>query len=129
MLVKPPGWDNRLLWAALFLSGLLLELFGVLVCEYWGRRFSTDFLSLGPVLFVAALAYIFLSGQVLAWLFRIEAVAGMSLTLVSGMLAWAAVIAALLFAFFLIILAVNSTVGVPAKLVVLWLLDRLKAVP
>jgi len=129
MLVKPPGWDNRLLWAAVFLSGLLLELFGVLVCEYWGRRFSTDYLSLGPVLFVAALAYIFLSGQVLAHLFRIEPVAGMSLTLLSGMLVWAALLAGLVFAFFLIMLAVYSTVGVPAKLAVLWILDRLKAVP
>lgn len=124
MLVKPQGWDNQLLWAAVFLSGLLLEVLAALVCEYWGQRFSTDYLSLGPVLFLTALAYTYLSGQVLAQLFRIEIVAGMSLTLLSSMVAWAALLAGLAFLFFLMMLAVYSTVGVPIKLIVLWILDK-----
>ena len=126
MLVKPPGWDNQLLWVAVFLSGLLLEVFAALVCQHWGQRFSTGHLSLGPVLFLAALAYTYLSGQVLAQLFRIDAVAGMSLTLLSGMLAWAALLAGIVFLLFLMMLAVYATVGVPAKLIVLWILDKKK---
>lgn len=116
MLVKIPKWKSPGLLVALFVAGILLEVLIYSLATFWSARFSASPWSLGPVMFLASLSFVYCSSQVLAALYHIDTTAGMSLTLLSGMVAWLGAIALILFFTLLIFMAIYALVGVPARI-------------
>jgi len=110
MLVHEPAWKKRSLYAALVLLGLGLEVAVMLLAVQWDVRFSSGSALLGPVLFVASLAYVYLAAQWLDSRYHIGVGPGMSVTLLAGMVSWLVAVVALMFFCFLFAMAVAGIV-------------------
>jgi hypothetical protein len=117
MLVRTPKWKSYGLYVALFVCGILLEALVYSLATFWAARYSASPLSLGPVMFLASLCFVYGASQVLNALFHIPFVAGMSLTLLSGMISWLGAIALLLFLVLAISMAIYALIGVPVRIV------------
>jgi hypothetical protein len=118
MLVHKPTFTGPRFWVCLAILGLLTEAAVLIVAGFWATRHGADSVTMGPVLFALSLACLYVSSQILTAMFAIDTTAGMSLSLLAAMVAWLAALGLLLFVGFLMLLAVYSLVGVPARLAV-----------
>lgn len=117
MLIRTPQWKSYSLYVALFVCGILLEALVYSLATFWAARFSASPLSLGPVMFLASICFVYGASQVLNALFHIPVIAGMSLTLLSGMISWLGAIAFLLFLVLALSMAIYALIGVPVRIV------------
>ena len=115
-MIHEPKWKKPSLYVALALLGLGLEAAVLVLARQWELRFSYDSLLMGPMLFAAIMAYVYLSAQLLDSRFHVGVVPGMSLALLAGMVAWIVGAAAVGFLCFLVVMAIAGIVGTVYKL-------------
>ena len=106
-----------MLWPTLLLLGLAIETAIALVAGFWATRYGVDARSLGFVVIGLAVCSVYLGSQLLTLWFGVGTVPGLSLSLLSAMLAWAGAIAALVGFVFLICLAIYSVLGIPGRVI------------
>lgn len=115
MVDSKARYDHPLFWPTLLVLGLFAEVAIWLIARYWATRYGVDAWSLRGVTFGIAVCSVYVGSQILAAAFRIDTVAGLSLTLLATMLAWAGAIAVLLGFAFLIALALYSALAIPGR--------------
>jgi len=117
VLARRPQWTGPFFWGVLFAIGVTTEVVALLVIRFWVARFSADPLSLGPVLFGLLLCCLYISAQIMNLLFAVDLTAGLSLSLLAGMLGWLACLVLVICLVLMVGLAVYSVLGVPVRLV------------
>jgi hypothetical protein len=115
MTARQSRFDHPMFWPTLLTLGLFAEVAIWFIARFWATRYGVDAWSLRGVTFAIAACCLYVGSQVLAAAFGIETVAGLSLTLLSAMLAWAGAIAALLGLVFLACLTVYSVLAIPGR--------------
>jgi hypothetical protein len=116
MTTQQSRFGHSMFWPTLLVLGLFAEVAIWLIASFWATRYGVDGWSLRGVIFAISVCCLYLGSQVLAAAFGIETVAGLSLTLLSAMLAWAGAIAALLGLVFLVCLTAYSVVAIPGRI-------------